>query len=271
MAEKFSQFFHENYSLAPFLGVSNTAPTELSLDLTADVPLGDGTSTPFTAGYAPGYAPVTILASSASWLFINERKITNKLRYYFPEATGAWPPPMGWRISNKNTGDFLACGHIENSHAIPAGDRFKIEPNSFTIIIDDTKNKLVSNAYAQLLLSVFAGVSINPVTSFEVRFGLKDPEKDGDFGEISTAGYSPLVVDSSEMVAVSPSQVKNSVMFDAEDSRMFIPEAAIDSIVSLAVYVDGTPWFKGLLSNPLSLKEKENIRVPVNSLIIRGK
>lgn len=271
MSTGVTAFFLENYFLPIFRGLTVAAPDSFTLELTSDVPDASGVATPLASGSAPGYAPVTIDAIPANWEFIDPRTLGNKNRIFFPKATtGSWPSVMGWLLKD-NLANTLAFGHVSQGRIIDATQRFKVEPRDLTIRIPNVK-KYVADIVCNKVLSLFQGVNINGLISFNLDFGTKDPTNTGDIGKLAGSGYAPIVVNANatEMGEPAARMISNLIEFGPEDDRVWTTATDIETIKGVEISVDNTPWMRGVISNTLSLKEKDNPRLPINSLVIKG-
>lgn len=269
MATGFTQFFLQSFYFPQFRGLGATAPDSLLLELTSTIPDAAGVATALTSGVAPGYAPLVIDAVPAEWEFLGNRTLANKNLKHFPAATtGSWPSIQGWQLKD-NANNILAFGHIGSGRIIDPTQRFKLMPQAIKIRIPDVQ-KNASDEFCKKMLGVFQGTNIPALSNFQVDFGTLDPTTTGDIGVLVGAGYAPLIVNAStaEMNAPSGRIMTNAMEFD--HTRLWTAEADVENIRSIEVSVAGTPWLRGKLTAPITLKASDNARIPVAALTFRG-
>jgi len=269
MATGFTAYFLETYVLPQFQGAGSTAPDFWTLDLTSDIPMPDGTATPLTAGVAPGYAQLTIDAVPAEWEFVGgNRTMGNKVIKLFPKANGgSWPSVQGFVIGDGASPCIF--GHVsQGGRIIDDTQRFKILPQGMQIRIPETQ-RFASDAFCALVLGLLQGNNITALTTYDIDFGTADPTATGDINRLTSAGYAPLTVTAaSDMGVPAARQVLNTAEFD--HLRMFTTEVDIESIKSAELSVGGTPWLRGPLTAPISLKAYDNPRIEIGALAIKG-
>lgn len=269
MATGFTAYFLETYILPQFQGAGVTAPDFWTLDLTSNIPAADGTSTILTAGVAPGYAQLVIDAVPAEWEFIGgNRKMGNKVIKLFPKAAGAsWPSVQGFQIGDGTSPCIF--GHVsQGGRIIDDTQRFKILPQGLQIRIPDTQ-RFASDAFCAVVLGLLQGNNITALTDYTVDFGTADPTSTGDINVLTSAGYAPLTVTAAtDMGVPAARQVLNTAEFG--HLRMFTTEVDVESIKSAQLSVAGTPWLRGPLTAPISLKAFDNPRIEIGALAIKG-
>ena len=257
-------------------GTPVTAQTAYVLKLGSTAPDETGAMTVLTGN---GYSDVTIDATPDFWEIPNPdlRIAQNKQVIFFPAATASWDSIQGWQLCRPATGaipgasasavDFF--GHVVSGRIIDLGDRFKINPGGLKIRLAPNHHA-ISTQLANSILGLLLGQNISAPSSVVMKFGTKDPAMNmGDIGELVTAGYAPVTINASEWTEPALRTIKNSVELD--HTRFWTTGVNISEIKSAeSALPNGTPWFKFGFTKSKNMRIGDNLRAPIDSIMIRG-